>query len=126
MLILEFWKIFYPIEIGCIFVPCFMSCPSLPPRLYKPRLFELLDGGRHTSPQMLSYDEFSFRIRNYLVANNHIRAGQPRYLHIKLNHESMFELTGLHGETAYTLVDGYTELRTWDDFLGFLQRKWAI
>ena len=78
------------------------------------------------SPQILTYDEFSFRIRNYLVANNHVRAGQPRYLHIKLNHESMVELTGIHGDSDYALVDNWAELRTWDDFLRFLQKRWAI
>lgn len=98
------------------------------PRLYKPRLFEILDGDgvSHSSPQVMTYDEFSFRLRNYLVANNHIQAGQPRYLHINLTHESMFELTGLYGDTTYTLIDNWAELRTWDDFIRFLQRRWAI
>jgi hypothetical protein len=96
------------------------------PQLYKPRFFEILDGTHHSSPQLLTYDEFSSRIRNYLVTNNHVRAGQPRYLHIKLNHPSMMELTGLYSDFAYTMVDNWTELRTWDDFIRFLQQKWAI
>lgn len=95
-------------------------------RLYKSRLFEILDGQTYTSLQTMTYDEFSQRIREYLVQNNHIVAGQPRYLHIKLNHESMVELTGLYGDHTYPLVDNWTQLRTWDDFLHFLQRRWAI
>ena len=74
----------------------------------------------------MSYDEFSHRIREYLVQNNHIVSGQPRYLHIKLDHESMFELTGLYTDARYTLVDNWSQLRSWDDFLHFLQRRWAI
>jgi hypothetical protein len=74
----------------------------------------------------MSYDEFSYRIREYLVRNNHIVAGQPRYLLIKLNHESMFELTGLYNCGAYTMVDNWTELRTWDDFIKFLQKRWVV
>lgn len=96
------------------------------PRLYKSRLFEILDGRPHTVHQTMSYDEFSHRIRHYLVQNNHIVAGEPRYLHIKLNHESMFELTGLYTDRTYPLVDNWSQIRSWDDFLLFLQRRWAI
>ncbi len=96
------------------------------PRLYKSRLFEILDGRPCTSQQTMTYDEFSHRVREYLVQNNHMVAGQPRYLHIKLNHESMFELTGLCGDRTYTLIDNWSQIRTWDDFLHFLQRRWAI
>ena len=74
----------------------------------------------------MTYDEFSQRIRVYLVQNNHMVMGQPRYLHIKLNHESMFELTGLYGDHTYPLVDNWSQIRSWDDFLRFLQRRWAI
>ena len=96
------------------------------PRLYKSRLFEILDGKPCTSHQIMSYDEFSYRVREYLIQNNHMIAGQPRYLHIKLNHESMFELKELYGDITYPLVDNWSELRTWDDFLRFLQSRWAI
>lgn len=96
------------------------------PRLYKSRLFEILDGRPYSSHQAMTYDEFSYRVREYLIQNNHMVQGQPRYLHIKLNHESMFELTGLYGDRVYPMVDNWAELRTWDDFLRFLQRRWAI
>ena len=96
------------------------------PRLYKSRLFEIMDGKPCTSQQEMSYDEFSYRIREYLINNNQIVQGQPRYLHIKLNNESMFELTGLYGDRTYPLVDNWSVLRTWDEFIRFLQRRWAI
>jgi hypothetical protein len=38
----------------------------------------------------------------------------------------MVELTGIHGDSDYALVDNWAELRTWDDFLRFLQKRWAI
>lgn len=94
--------------------------------LYKARLFEILDGNPCTLHQIMSHDEFSHRIRHYLVQNNLIAAGQPRYLHIKVNHESMFELTGTYSDNTYPLVDNWSQLRTWDDFLHFLQRRWTI
>ncbi len=78
------------------------------------------------SPQIMSYDEFSQRVREYLVANNHIVMGQPHYLHIKLDHPSMRELTGLYGEPTYPLISDWSHLRSWDDFIHFLQRRWAI
>ncbi len=93
---------------------------------YKPRLFEILEGKKYTTPQFISYDEFSYLVRNYLVSNNHIVSGQPRYLHIKLNHESMYELTGLYTDTTYPMIDNWAQLRTWDDFIRFLQRRWAF
>lgn len=53
-------------------------------------------------------------------------SGEPRYLHIKLNNSLMFELTGLYADTQYTLRSNWTELRTWDDFIRFLQKRWTI
>jgi len=89
-------------------------------------LFEILDGRPCSSHQIMTYDEFSYRIREYLVQNNHMVMGQPQYLHIKLNHESMYELTGLYGERTYPLVDNWSQIRAWDDFIRFLQHRWAI
>jgi hypothetical protein len=95
-------------------------------RLYKPRLFEILEQKLCTSPQTMTYAEFSQRVREYLVANNRIVMGEPRYLHIKVNSPAMLELTGMYGETTYPMIDNWSPLRTWDDFIRFLQARWTI
>jgi hypothetical protein len=96
------------------------------PRLYKPRLFELIDGDELRSPIELTNDEFSTKIRHFLVRNQSIVSGEPRYLFIKVNTKQMLELTGLYTDTQYVMRSNWTELRSWDDFIRFLQAKWAL
>ncbi len=82
------------------------------PRIYNPRLFELLD----IYPQMLSKSELSRKICDWFKCNT--RYYEPGFI---TSNKTIYELSGIPIGTVYsTSGDG------WEKFLTMIHLKWVI
>lgn len=94
--------------------------------LYKQRLFNLL-GNRYVSgPQSLTDVEFEHLIRKLLDDTQSYVSGEPVYLFISLTDPVVREVVGMYMDSRYTLISNCVRVRTWEEFLRLVRRRWMI
>lgn len=82
------------------------------PRIYNPRLFELLD----IYPQMLTKAKLSRKISDWFKRN-------PRYYNLGIitSNETIYELSDIPIGTTYSVIGS-----RWWDFITMIYLKWVI
>jgi hypothetical protein len=95
-------------------------------RLYKQRLFHLLGNRYVGGPQLLTDAEFEQLIRKLLDDTHAYVSCEPTYLFISLTHPVVAEVVGMYMDTHYMLISNWTRLRTWEDFIRLVRRRWVV